>query len=400
MRYLSLVLLPLLLSACSHPAALGPMETVRVEPVELVVEATGELKSTKATPLPVPGPQWAQRQLTWMLADGSVVKAGQVVARFTAADSKLQLAQSMLDLQRNALAHAAKHDGLDAVRGRVDVDLAQVATDLGIARRYANMPLDMYARSKVLDAVQDQHYLGSKQDMLEWKRGESGKRSSAELAVLDAQRATYDLSAKTLQGNLDALELIAPHDGVLMLDEGWNGDKPQLGGNLWAGGPFASLPDSHALEIELALPQLDAQGIVAGDAVIVYPIGRPEQSIETRLSWVASSAQVRSQESPVKYITMKATVSATDAVRYAWVPGQRFHARIFIRRAQSGFTVPNVALITESGHTYVQVAEGDRVERREVVLGARGTARSEVSKGLSVGQRILLLPPRSKGAGS
>ena len=102
----------------------------------------------------------------------------------------------------------------------------------------------------------------------------------------------------------------------------------------------------------------------------------------------------------MKYITMKATVSATDAVRHAWVPGQRFHARIFIRRAQSGFIVPNVALITESGHTYVQVAEGDRVERREVVLGARGTARSEVSKGLSVGQRILLLPPRSKGAGS
>lgn len=390
----------LLLAACGHPAARVPMETVRAEPVELVAEATGELKSTKATPLPVPGPQWAQRQLTWMLADGSVVKAGQVVARFTAADSKLQLAQAMLDLQRNALAHAAKHDALDSTQGRVDVDLAQVATDLGIARRYANMPLQMFARSKVLDAVQDQHYLGAKQDMLEWKRGQSSKRSAVELAVLDAQRATYDLGAKTLQGNLDALELTAPHDGVLMLDEGWNGDKPQLGGNLWAGGPFASLPDSHALEVELALPQLDAQGIVAGDAVILYPTGRPEQSIETRLSWVATAAQVRSQESPVKYITMKATVPASDAVRHAWVPGQRFHARIFIRRAQSGFTVPNVALITESGHTFVQVTDGGRIERREVVLGARGTARSEVTKGLSAGQRILLLPQHGKGDGS
>ncbi len=399
MRQPPLALL-LLLAACSHSAGTGPMETVRVEPVELVAEATGELKSTKATLLPVPGPQWAQRQLTWMLPDGSVVKAGQVVARFTAADSRLQLAQAMLDLQRNALAHAAKHDGLDAAQGRVDVDLAQVATDLGIARRYANMPLDMYARSKVLDAVQDQHYLGAKQDMLEWKRAQSGKRSGAELAVLDAQRATFDLSAKNLRGNLDALVLTAPHDGVLMLNEGWNGDKPQLGANLWAGSPFASLPDSHALEVELALPQLDVQGAQVGDAVSLYPTGRPAQAIETRLSWVAGSAQVRSQSSPVKYILMKATVSAADTAGHAWVPGQRFHARIFIRRAKSGFTVPNVALITESGHTYVQVADGGRVERHEVVLGARGTARSEVTKGLVAGQRILLLPARGKGEGS
>ena len=400
MRSRAFALLFLLLAACTHPAPRGPVEILRSGPIELVADADGELKSTKATPLPVPGPQWSQRQLIWMVADGSVVKSGQIVARFSAAQGKLQLAQAILDLQRNALAHAAKRGELDSAQGRVAVDLAQVATELGIARRYANTSLQMFARNKILDAVQDQRYLGDKQNVLEWKRGQSSKRSDTELAVLDAQRATFDLSAKSLQSSLDALELIAPHDGVVMFNANWSGDKPQLGANLWAGQEFASLPDSHALEIELALPQLDAQGVLAGDAVILYPVGRPAQALETRLSFVAGTAQVRSQESPVKYIQMKAPVSAADAVRRAWVPGQRFHARIFIRRAQCGFTIPNVALITESGHTYVAIQDSDRVQRREVVLGARGTARSEVTKGLTAGQRVLLLPPRSKGEGS
>jgi len=399
-KYPVLVVWSVLLAACSRPVANGAVEIAHVAPVELVAEAIGELKSTRATPLPVPGQQSSQRQLIWMLADGSQVKAGDVVARFATAQGKLQLAQAMLDLQRNTLAHAAKRDDLDAAQGRVDVDLAQVATQIGIARRYANTQLQMFARDTVLDAVQDQRYLGARQDMLEWERGQSSKRSDTVLAVLDAQRTTFNLSAKTLQGNLDALELVAPHDGVLMLDESWDGQKPQIGKNFWAGQEFASLPDAHAMEVELALPQLDAQGVLAGDVVSLYPMGRPMQTIETRLSWVGSAAQVRSDDSPVKFILMKATVSAQDAVRHAWVPGQRFHARIFVRRAPQGFTIPNVALITESGRTYVAIQDNGEVERREVVLGARGAARSEVTKGLAAGERILLLPPRSKGEGS
>ena len=399
MRRLPLIMAATL-AACRHTTAQGPIEAVQRAPIELVADATGELKSTKATPLPVPGPMWSQRQLVWVAPDGSLVKAGQVIARFSAAESRLQLAQAVLDLQRNALAHAAKAGDLDAVKGRVDVDLAQVATQLGIANRYASTPLNMFARDKVLDAVQDQGYLRTKQGVLAWKRGQSNRRSATELAVLDAQRATYDLSAKTLQGNLDGLVLTAPHDGVLMLTEGWSGDKAQIGANLFAGQDFASLPDVHALEVELALPQLDAQGIQVGNAVILFPVGEPDQAIESRVSWVAGSAQVRNRESPVKYVLMKAVVSADQARTHHWVPGQRFHARIFVRRAQRGLTVPNIALITEAGRNYVVIQDGNRSSRREVVLGARGTARSEVIKGLAAGERILMLPPRGKGEGS
>src|SRR5690606_40407052 len=140
-------------------------------------------------------------------------------------ESEQQLAQALIELQRNALSRAAKEGELDAAIGRVDVDLSQVAVQLGIARRYAEADLSAIARNPALDAIEDARFLEPRQDVLEWQRGQSGTRGGAELAVLDAQRATHDINAKSRQEDLDALELRAPNDGVLLLTANWSGDK-------------------------------------------------------------------------------------------------------------------------------------------------------------------------------
>ena len=368
------------------------LETIALAPLELVVEAEGQLRSVKATPLLVPGTQWARRQVEWMKADGSRVEAGELVARFTAAEGELELAKALLDLQRNALARGAKQDELGALQGRVGVDLAQVGSELAIAQRYAGAELDMLARNEILDAIQDERFLGVKQGVLEWKRGQSSQRGAAELAVLDSQRATYDLAADRRRDDLAALELRAPNAGVLVLTADWTGEKPKVGSGLWAGNEFASLPDPATLEVELVLPQLEAQGVAVGADVELYPVGRPGQAVPSTLSWVAGQAAVRNRNSPVKFLKMKAAVPADAARAQAWVPGQSFRGRIFVQRKAEGVSVPNVALIADAGRSYVQVRAGAGYERREIRLGARGPGRSEVLDGLVAGEQVLLTP--------
>ena len=80
---------------------------------------------------------------------------------------------------------------------RVEVDLSRVAVQLGIAQRYADADLSTVARNQVLDAIEDKEYLQVRQGVLQWQRDQSGVRGGAELAVLDAQRATFDMTAKT-----------------------------------------------------------------------------------------------------------------------------------------------------------------------------------------------------------
>jgi hypothetical protein len=381
----------LALCACGGQQPAPVTEMVAAGKLTLSVEGEGELKSAKATPLRVPGSGWSQRQLVWMLPEGSFVGKGDLLARFSSAEGEQDLAQAMIDLQRNALAHAAKHQELQAGQGRIGVDLAQVDVQLGIAERYAGADMQTIARNDILDAVQDVHFLHGKQDTLQWKKGQSRTRGGAELAVLDAQRDTYRINASARQQDLDALELRAPNDGVLMLATNWAGDKPIVGASLRAGFEYGSLPDAAAMEVEIALPQIEAQGVKAGDAVEMFPVGRPGQRIASKLSWVASAAKVRGNDSPVKYLSMKASVPVAAIRRYGLVPGQQMHAQVVLLDAKNTLSVPNIALHGENGRTWVQVQgdDGDPV-RREVKLGARGPARAQVLSGLRAGEQVLL----------
>ncbi len=385
-----MVALTAALAACGSDEMPVASETVVQGPLTISVRGEGELRSAKPTPLNVPGKNWAQRQVAWMLPEGTLVKKGDVLARFVSPEGEQQLAQAMIDLQRNALARAAKESGLESTQGRVEVDLSLVAVQLGIAQRYADADLSTVARNQVLDAIEDKEYLQVRQGTLQWQRDQSGVRGGAELAVLDAQRATFDMAAKTRKDDLDALELRAPNDGVLLLATNWSGDKPMVGANLRAGFEFGSLPDTSTMEVEIDLPQIEAQGVQAGDAVVLHPLGRPDQRIASKLSWVASAAKVRNRESPVKFLSMRAPIPADAIERYRLIPGQRFAASVVLLDAKDAMAVPNVAIEQRDDRHWVQVKQGNDYVAREVKLGVRGTARSQVLTGLKPGDEVRL----------
>jgi len=391
MQRATLLAIVTLLSACGSDDMPNASETVAKGPVTLHVRGEGELRSSKPTPLNVPGKNWAQRQVSgWCRAEGSLVKKGDVLARFVSPEGEQQLAQAMIDLQRNALARAAKESGLDSAQGRVEVDLSLVAVQLGIAQRYADADLSTVARNQVLDAIEDKEYLQVRQGTLQWQRDQSGVRGGAELAVLDAQRATFDMNAKTRRDDLQALELRAPNDGVLLLAANWSGDKPMVGANLRAGFEFGSLPDTSSMEVEIDLPQIEAQGVQTGDAVVLHPLGRPDQRIDSKLSWVASAAKVRNRESPVKFLSMRAPIPPDAIERYRLIPGQRFAASVVLLDAKDAIAVPNVAIEQRDDRHGMTMAKGNDYVAREVTLGVRGTARSQVLAGLQPGDQVRL----------
>jgi hypothetical protein len=391
-RAATLLASTLLVAACARHADDAPL-LLRVDwaPADFVVEAEGTLDSTQPTSLQVPGSQWSQRQLSWTLADGSWVHKDEVVARFTAERSKLNLATALVELQRNAIARAGKQDELGDLQGKLTVDLDQVAGLLGIAHRYASATESALARNKILDAVQDEHFLGVKQDTLNWRKDQSSTRGGAELALIDAQRATNDILAKQSKDDLAALEVRAPHEGLLVLQPDWSGEKPKIGAAMWAGNTFANLPDTASMQVEISLPQTEAQGVKEGLAVDLAPLGAPQQGVRSTISWVAAAAAARSRESPVKYLSMKAQVPADAVARWHWAPGQRFRASIILLHAERALTVPNVALLnSDDKSASVSVRTGEHTGTRHVVLGVRGPSRSQILSGLDAGDTIVI----------
>ena len=390
---IGLLFVALAVSACSDaPNETPPLEIISAQPLELSVDALGELRSAKATPLSVPGTNFAQRQLTWMLAEGSRVKAGDTIARFSAARGEVDLAEARVNLLRNVLARSNKEADLGTVEARIEADRSQVDTDLTIAERYASAELSMIARNELLDAIQDREFLGAKQGFLDWKRDQTEQRGAAELAVLDSQRQTHALSAKTREEDLAALELIAPHDGVLMLTADWSGERPRVGATLWAGNEFGNIPDLDAMEVQFALTQLDAAGVKVGAEIELAPLGRPEQRFKSKVEWVAAAAQPISRNNPIKYVRMKANVPSSEVQRLQLVPGQTLAARVYAVRLPQGVSVANVAIVSQGAQSMVEVWRDGVRERRPIRLGERGLARSQVLEGLSPGDAVVLTP--------
>lgn len=384
----------LLAAGCSRaPHQELPVEVLATAPLALDIEVQGQVRAVRSTPLVVPGRNWTRQQLTELAPDGSFVRKGEVIARFSAAQGELQLTEALLEIQRNALTRASKQESLDSTVGRLEVDLAQVDSDLAIASRYADADLTMFARNQILDAIQDRAFLDAKDDTLRWRLDQTSDRGSAELAVVDAQAATHQHTANLRREDLSSLELLAPHDGVLVLEADWNGEKPTVGSTLWSQEELGSLPDTSTLELQVSIPQLDAHDVEQGLALSVHPLGHPEQLTTTTLEFVANAAQAAGRDNPVRYLKAKAPLPADAAQRWGWVPGQAFRAVLHLNDStEPTLSVPNVALRSDAGQSYVYVLRRGEPQRQNVETGVRGPARTRIASGLAAGDAVLLLP--------
>ena len=391
------VLLSATLAACNvTPASsIGPSETLAVRAWSETLEVDGEIKAAANTPLAVPGSGWTGRVLIGMVADGGSVRKGDVVARFDAPQARSELSQADLELLRKTLAEEASRQSAAVERDVLVGERAKVDDDLGLSKRYASVDLSIFARNIILDALADVGFLTKKRAYLDWKSGQVQARTAAQEAVLHSQRDSVTQGAARQRQSLDALELIAPHDGVFLLGARWDGSKPQVGATRMAGEPFGSLPDLDQLVAHFNVAEGPAFGLKPGLPVQVRLAGTGSV-IDLTVTRVGSSASTISPESPVKYSDFDAAISTDAAHRLGLKPGQALHGTVRLVSGAAVLTVPNIALVQDGAAYAVYTEDGGARVKHAVTLGLRGPVRSEIKSGLQAGARVVLLPPADR----
>ena len=391
----SLTLAATLLAGCdgtsSTPA--GASETLAARTWSETLDVDGEITAATSTPLTVPGSGWSSRVLVQMVPDGSSVTKGQVVARFDAPQARAELSQADVELLRKTLAEEANRRNAAVERGVLTGDRARVEDDLGLSRRYANVDLSIFARNTILDALADVGFLTKKRAYLDWKGGQVQARTAAQEAVLHSQRDSVAQNAAQQRKSLDALELVAPHDGIFQLAARWDGSKPQVGANQMAGEPFGTLPDLDQLVAHFNVAEGQTYGLKPGLPVRVRLAGTGTE-LDLVVTRVGSSASTISPESPVKYSDFDAAIATEQAHKLGLKPGQALHGTVRLVGKPSALTVPNIALVQDGASYAVYTLDAGAPVRHKVELGLRGPVRSEIKGGLAPGARIVLLPPK------
>jgi multidrug efflux pump subunit AcrA (membrane-fusion protein) len=391
------LLVAALLSGCdaaSGPTT-GPGETLAARAWTETLDVDGEIKAATDTPLAVPGSAWTSRVLVDMVADGSSVTKGQVVARFDAPQARAELSQDDVELLRKTLAEEANRQNAAVEQGVLAGDRAKVEDDLGLSRRYAGVDVSVFARNTILDALADVGFLTKKRTYLDWKGGQVQARTAAQDAVLHSQRDSVTQHAAQQRKSLDALELVAPHDGVFLLAARWDGSKPQVGANQMAGEPFGALPDLDQLVAHFSVAEGQGYGLKPGLPVRVRLAGTGTE-LDLVVTRVGNSASTISPESPVKYSDFDAAIATGTARKLGLKPGQALHGTVRLVTKPAALTVPNIALVQDGAAYAVYTIDGGSPVKHNVELGLRGPVRSEIRSGVAPGARIVLLPPKDK----
>ncbi|MBC3880783.1 secretion protein HlyD [Undibacterium sp. LX40W] len=389
----ALVLAMLSLVACGSDTGNEalPTEKVKQAPWREELVAEGEIKAAASTSLNVPGEGWDQRNLLSMVPNGSLVEKGQVIATFDAAQSRVQLSQAEVDLLRKELNEAAVLAQSNLGRAELGSESSKVNTDLSLSQRYANADLKIFAQNSILDKLVDIGFLTDKQGYLNWKKGQLGLRQDAEQAVIGSQKESINLKINQKRKSLDSLQLLAPHQGVFILKARWDGTLPQVGGRLWAGDEFGSLPDLEKQVARFSIAEGAAFGLKEGQMVKVRLSGTGTE-LNLKVSKVGKTASTKSRESPVKYSDFEVVIDDAMVKQYGLKPGQAVSAKVDLLDMPNVISVPNIALVQDGSDYSVLVMNGTKAEKRKIDLGMRGPVRTEVKAGLKLGDEVVLTP--------
>ncbi len=360
------------------------------------VTATGTLRAVRATPIVAPPQSGRQQKIAFLARDGTVLAEGDLVVEFDPWDAQREAADGQADLA----AAAAKIEKTKAEGGKtagalaLDRDVAKEA--LSRAEEFQLTDEGLFSRNEIIESQLDRELFTKKADVAGRKLDTSGKLSAAdrELGEIEAGKARVKLG--NAARSLSALRILAPHDGLLVLEKNWRGETAFVGDSVWPGQKLAEIPDLSALEARVFVLEADAAGLKQGLAARLTLEGRPGAEFAGKVARVDALAKPRDQQSPVKYFETTVALEGTDPSFMK--PGQRVRATLRLEEADGVIAVPRGALFDKDGKRVVYRWQDGGFLAVEVTVSRNSVSRVVVDSGLAPGDRIALRDPTLKAA--
>jgi multidrug efflux pump subunit AcrA (membrane-fusion protein) len=372
------------------PVSSVPVVTVAPGPFARRVKAEGNLKATKATPLVAPGTDISLK-IAWLAEDGSPVKKGDVVVRFDSTQTEKNLDAGRAD-RGTSVARAVKSEAESgAVIRNLDRDGIQSHRELESARTFQSKDPEIFSRHAIIEADIDVALAGSRETNAYGTKAKKERLAGADRDLLGIDRRKADIKVSRAEKEMQALAIVAPHDGFLVFQRDWRGELPAIGQVIWSGFKVAEIPDVSALAAEVWVLEADAGGLAAGQRATVVVESDPDASWPGRIDRVDSVPKPRVRGVPVQYFGVTVVLDRVDPAKMK--PGQRVEASLALDPREGVLAVPRQAVVERDGKKVVWRRRGGAFEPVEVALGPVALGTVVVEKGLKSGDVVALRDP-------
>jgi multidrug efflux pump subunit AcrA (membrane-fusion protein) len=381
-----------------------PTHVMRKEAFVRRVTAEGNLRAVKATPVNAPPStgRFGPMKIAWLATDGQAVKAGEVVVRFDPTEPEKQLRDGQSDLASATAKLAEEQVKSNTAIGNRDSAANLAGAELEQQRKFQTKDKEIFSRNTIVEAEIDETLAGAKQQHAEQTKQIERKLAQSKIGVIAVQKQKAEIAISHAKSALQAMEIKAPHDGILVLQRNWKGELPKVGEQLWPGQKFAEIPLLDTMEAEVFVLEVDGNGITEKQPAELVVEARPELTYNGTIKLVDKLAKPRVPGVPVQYFAVVLELAKTDHA--VMKPGQRVRATLILDRAEA-LVVPRQAVIGKDGKNVVYRRGARGFEAIEVELGAGTSGRVVVTKGLAAGDVIALRDPtrsidQAMGSGS
>lgn len=373
--------------------------TAEVEAVRFVrrVPADGALEAVTATPLNLPPTVREPMRVAWLAEDGSRVVAGDVVVRFDPTDMERNLIDAEDDLRTAGIKLDRERTARASDLSNLDRDAELARRELENARDFQKRDDDIFSRHEIIESEIDEELSERRMEHSQQARDGRARLSDAELGLIGIERRKADTAIDRARQGLAALEMTAPHDGLLLLTRN-RGEVVRVGDTAFPGMRLAEIPDLAEMKAEVFVLEADAGGLAVGQPAEVVVESHPERRFAATVQRVDSLAKPRLRGSPVQYFAV--TLQLAETVPGVMKPGARVRASIDLGQLDGALAVPRQAVVSRDGKNLVyRRGAGGGFEPVEVTLGPAAMGRVVVSAGLEAGDVIALVDPTRPLAG-
>lgn len=380
----------LFLGGCERPPTTA---TITMAPTTLrhEVSAEGVLETSKVTPVTLPSGSRGRFRLAWLADEGTLVEAGEVVARFDDADLLDQLSSGQADLRSKGLEMAKARATQSQQTAEIDSDYEVAGLEVEVAERFQLTDDEVFSRQEIIESQIDGELATARRDHAAFALEAVASTSQAALAILEIQRGEANRRIELATEGLGSLEVRAPHAGLFLHARDWRLEPIQVGAEMWAGGKVGEIPDPAGLEVEAHVLEADAGGLEAGKTATLVVEAHPGKRYKATIGRVDTLARPRRRGSPVQYFGV--TLKFEDAPD-AWLkPGQRAVAKLLLEIRENVLTLPRQAVVPAGdGYVAYRWAEGT-FDPVPIALGKASTGLVEIVEGLEAGDVVALEPP-------
>lgn len=369
-----------------------PVYEVNEIDFSIEVEGFGEIEAAQSQKIFTPG----RRPMTiaWLKPENTVVKKGEVIARFDAQqilkdsrEEELELLSLQQDiLKSNAQQNQAKQD--------IDSEQTFVRQEFDFVDRFAIDDLRIYSQLEIIDTFANRDFLEAKDDFLVWKESSIGEQHSSEIAVLDIRKQSRQTKFDQHQQALSSLEVVSPYSGLLVYEKDRRGEKPVIGQTVFPGRPIAQIPNLDNMQANLFVQANDAIDLAADLPVNIRLNAFPNREFPGVIASVSGFPRSIERGNPVTFFEI--LVKLTEQDKTMMQPGRKLTAKITVKSASKRLVVPLQALHFESGSSFVYVQAGNSFEKRKVKSGRKNLFLVEIKEGLHNGEFIALSTPNQK----